>query len=55
MKKSCGIKWLSTIVSLNDLSRKPPDIGEKKFCHLLAGESHHAASQKKEPIISSFS
>ena len=40
---------------MNNSSRKPPDIFETFFCHLLAGKLHHTPSQKKEQIIRSFS
>ena len=54
-EKSCDVTWPPTIESLNDSSRKPPDIGETFFRHLLVGESHDAPSHKKERIIRSFS
>ena len=55
IEKSCDVTSPPTIESLNDSSRKPPDIVETFFCHLLVGESDHTPNQKKERIIRSFS
>ena len=49
-EKSCDVTWPQTIESLNDSSRKPPDIVELFFRHLLAGESHHVPSQKRKEL-----
>ena len=55
IEKSCDLRRPPTIERFNDSSRKPPDIVEKFFLHLLVGKLHHTPNQKREQIMRSFS